>query len=66
MKTIKMPLYLRHRRQKMRKSKTATDTNTQSKVVVNIHLGQVSAVQRQVCKRFWQKLIAETKSEAAK
>lgn len=36
------------------------------KVTMNILPGPVSPAQKQAFKRFWQKLIAEAKSEAAK
>ncbi len=50
----------------MPKPETDTDKNTQPKLTVKLCPGQVSAAQRLVWKGFWQKLIDETKSEAAK
>jgi len=38
------------------------DTKTQSKVTVNIRPGPMSPAQKQVWRRFWQKLIAEVKA----
>ena len=44
----------------------AEKAENQIKVTVNIVSGQVTPAQRQAWKRFWQKLIAEAKNEAAK
>jgi len=41
-----------------------SDTKQQPAVIVRFETGPVSPAQRQAWRRFWQKMIDETKSEA--
>jgi len=50
----------------MTRQRQKVETTASTRVVVHIKPGQASPAQKAAWKRFWQKLIAEAKSEAAK